>query len=95
MNDVDRVIHEPARLKLLTILSGLGSADFKFLLQTLGLTKGNLSSHMDRLERAGYVKIVKRFNGKIPRTDYRITNAGRKELTRYWSVLKGIRNGDF
>ena len=57
MTDLDRVIHEPARLRILMILAGLDLADFNFLLSTLGLTNGNLSSHMDRLERAGYVKV--------------------------------------
>lgn len=65
MADVDRVIHEPARLRILTILSGVDVADFNFLLMALGLTKGNLSSHMDKLEKSGYVDI-KGFNGRIP-----------------------------
>lgn len=95
MSDVDRVIHEPVRLKIVTMLSGLGTADFNFLVSTLGLSKGNLSSHMDRLERAGYVKIVKEFNGKVPHTDYRLTASGRKALTRYWRAIEDIKNGGF
>ena len=66
MDDLDRTIHEPARLRILTLLSGVDEADFNFLLNTVGLTKGNLSSHMDKLEKAGYVTIVKTFNGRIP-----------------------------
>ena len=91
--DLDRVIHEPARLKILMILSGVDTADFKFFLTTLGLTKGNLSSHMDRLERAGYVEVIKTFNGKIPHTEYRITPSGSKALSKYWKSLDEIREG--
>ena len=92
MTDLDRVIHEPARLRILMILDGVDLADFIFLLSTLGLTKGNLSSHMDRLERAGYVKVSKSFNGKIPHTDYHLTKRGRKALAKYWAALDQIRN---
>lgn len=90
-NDIDRVVHEPARLKILSILSGVESADFMFLLATLGLSKGNLSSHMDRLERAGYVKVTKTFNGKMPQTMYRVSRNGRRALSSYWSALDEIR----
>ena len=79
MDDLDRTIHEPARLRILTVLSGVDEADFNFLLNTLGLTKGNLSSHIDRLEKAGYVNVVKSFNGH-------------EALEKYWSELDAIRN---
>ncbi len=92
MTDPDRIIHEPARLRILTLLSGVDSADFKFLLSALGLTKGNLSSHIDRLERAGYVDVKKSFNGKIPHTEYRLTRTGRKALASYWGLLDEIRS---
>lgn len=92
MDDLDRIIHEPARLRILTVLSGVDEADFNFLLNTLGLTKGNLSSHVDRLEKAGYVNIVKSFNGKIPHTDFSITEAGMGALEKYWGELDAIRN---
>jgi len=91
MNDLDRTIHEPARLRIVTILSGVDAADFNFLLETLGLTKGNLSSHMDRLEKAGYVEIIKSFKGKIPHTQFRLTQAGRDALAEYWIGLDQIR----
>ena len=91
MTDIDRIIHEPVRLRILSILTGVDLADFKFLLSTLGLSKGNLSSHMDRLERAGYVDVKKGFNGKIPHTDYCITDAGRHALSEYWAALDRIR----
>jgi DNA-binding MarR family transcriptional regulator len=91
MTDLDPVIHEPARLRILTILSGVDLADFNFLLATLGLSKGNLSSHVDRLEKAGYVEVRKSFNGKIPHTEYRLTGAGRKALANHWATLDQIR----
>ncbi len=91
MKDIDRIIHEPVRLRILSILSGIDLADFKFLLSTLGLSRGNLSSHMDKLQQAGYVEVQKGFNGKIPHTDYRITDNGRKALSGYWAALDKIR----
>lgn len=91
MAEVDRVIHEPARLRILTILTGVDVADFNFLLMALGLTKGNLSSHMDKLEKAGYVEIKKGFNGRIPHTEFSMTDAGRDALRSYWDELDAIR----
>ena len=90
--EVDRIIHEPARLRILTILSGVDLADFTFLCTMLGLTKGNLSSHMDRLEKAGYIEVEKSFNGRIPHTEYRLTKVGRRELSEYWARLDAIRS---
>ena len=89
---LDRIIHEPARLRIMTILAGVASADFSFLRSTLQLTKGNLSSHMDRLERAGYVTITKSFSGKIPHTSYQLTEAGQTALNDYWARLDQIRD---
>jgi DNA-binding transcriptional ArsR family regulator len=91
MSELDRVIHEPVRLRIMAILSGVDRADFKFMLSTLGLSKGNLASHMDRLEQAGYVEIQKSFNGKMPHTEYRLTETGRIALTKYWTELDAIR----
>lgn len=91
MTELDRVIHEPARLRILMILSGVELADFSFLLSTLGLTRGNLSSHMDRLEQTCYVKVRKSFNGKIPHTDHHLTALGLKDLADYWATLDRIR----
>lgn len=88
---IDRIIHEPVRLRILSILTGVDVADFNFLLSTLGLSRGNLSSHTDKLQRAGYVEVQKGFNGKIPHTNYQITEAGRKALGDYWSTLDQIR----
>jgi DNA-binding transcriptional ArsR family regulator len=89
--ELDRVVHEPARLRILTVLSGVEMADFHFLLTVLGLTKGNLSTHMDRLERAGYVRVDKRFEGKLPKTEYRVTETGRLALQEYWREIDSIR----
>ncbi|HOJ68479.1 MAG TPA: transcriptional regulator [Candidatus Hydrogenedentes bacterium] len=92
MKDLDRVIHEPARLRILTLLAGLEAADFMFLLTTTGLTKGNLSSHMDKLEKAGYVSVRKTFMGRVPHTEYAITPEGAAALERHWRELDEIRN---
>ncbi len=75
----------------MAILSGVDRADFKFMLSTLGLSKGNLASHMDRLEQAGYVEIQKSFNGKMPHTEYCLTGAGQTALANYWAELDNIR----
>ena len=89
--EIDKIIHEPARLRIMMILSGIDEADFNFMVSTLEMTRGNLSSHMDRLEEAGYVKIVKSFNGKIPHTGYRLTKMGKRALSKYWEALEEIR----
>ena len=68
MSELNRLIHEPARLTLIAILSSVKEADFLYLLRETGLTKGNLSTHLVRLEEAGYVEIEKTFRGKIPLT---------------------------
>jgi DNA-binding transcriptional ArsR family regulator len=81
--ELDRLIHEPARLLIVTILSSVVSADFLFLQRETGLTKGNLSAHLSRLEEAGYVQIEKTFKGKFPLTICRLTSAGQKALKLY------------
>ena len=92
-SDLDSTIHQPARLRIMMLLSAVEAADFKFLLNTLGLTKGNLSSHVSRLEEAGYVKVVKSFSGKIPNTSYSLSREGRVSLERYWQAIDEIRQG--
>ena len=89
--DVDRVVHEPARLRIMTMLSGVESADFNFLRTALGLTNGNLSCHVDRLERARYYEVQKAFVGKMPHTQYKLTPAGRTALERSWAALDSMR----
>jgi DNA-binding transcriptional ArsR family regulator len=91
MQDLDRTIHEPARLRILMLLAGVGSADFTFLLNALGLTSGNLSSHLDRLEKSGYVAVKKSFDGKMPNTGVRLSPSGRAALDEYWKAIDQIR----
>jgi DNA-binding transcriptional ArsR family regulator len=88
LTEVDRLIHEPARLLIVTILSTVASADFLFLQRETGLTKGNLSAHLSKLEEAGYVKIEKTFKGKLPLTVCRLTVPGKKALAQYRQQLQ-------
>jgi DNA-binding MarR family transcriptional regulator len=86
--DVDRLIHEPARLMIVAILSAVESADFLYLQRETGLTKGNLSSHLTRLEEGGYIQIEKTYRGKLPLTICRLTPAGQKAFQDYRKRLK-------
>lgn len=88
VTDVDRLIHEPARMLIVTILSTVASADFLFLQRETGLTKGNLSAHLTKLEEAGYVKIEKTFKGKLPLTVCQLTAAGKKAFMQYRQQLQ-------
>jgi len=90
VTELDRVIHEPARLTLVALLAGVKEADFLWLQQESGLTKGNLSSHLARLEEAGYVDIQKSFRGKIPLTVLRLTRAGRTAFDGYKKQINGL-----
>jgi DNA-binding transcriptional ArsR family regulator len=87
---LDREIHEPARLAILAALNAVDEADFLFLQRATELTKGNLSSHLARLEQAGYVEIEKTFRGKIPLTLCRLTKTGRTAFARYRATLKKV-----
>ena len=86
--DVDRVIHQPARTMIIAILYNLESADFLFLQREVGLTKGNLSAHLTKLEEAGYIQIEKSFRGKVPLTLCLLTENGRKAFDAYRQTLK-------
>ena len=88
---LDRLIHEPARLALLTVLSSVKSADFVFLQRTTGLTKGNLSSHLTKLEDAGLVGIEKRFVLKKPNTNVALTPKGRQQIAAHWDQLDRLK----
>lgn len=90
VNGIDRLIHEPARLTLVANLYVVDSADFTYLSRRTGLTDGNISSHMTRLEDAEYVSVTKRFEGKRPRTTYKLTTTGRKAFDQYRNQLIGI-----
>jgi DNA-binding MarR family transcriptional regulator len=84
---LDRVIHEPGRLMIVALLSGIEEADFLYLLHETELNKGTLSSHLARLEQAGYVEISKTYRGKVPQTILKLTREGRKAFQQYREVL--------
>lgn len=90
MTDLDRVIHEPGRLLLVALLAAVKEADFLWLLRESGLTKGNLSSHLARLEEAGYVAVQKTFKGKLPLTLLRLTPAGHRAFDAYKKRMNGL-----
>lgn len=86
--EIDRLIHEPARLMIVAILYAVESADFLYLKRETELTKGNLSSHLSKLEEAGYVDIEKTYKGKIPLTICNLTDKGRKAFEDYRKQMK-------
>jgi DNA-binding MarR family transcriptional regulator len=88
LGEVDRLVHEPARLMILMVLYTVEKADFTFLLNVTELTDGNLSSHLSKLESAGYVEIEKGFSGKKPRTSLQLTKAGRQAVENYSGVMQ-------
>ena len=90
LSGIDKLVHEPARLMILATLNVVETADFLFVERQTGLTRGNLSSHMSKLENAGYIDITKEFVDKIPRTLLRITNQGRTALLEYTSNMKQV-----
>lgn len=90
MSELNRMIHEPARLTVVALLSSVREADFLYLLRETGLTKGNLSTHLVRLEEAGYVEIEKTFRGKIPLTIVRLSTEGRAAFQAYRKSMKSI-----
>lgn len=89
--EIDKIIHEPARLRIMMILDGLEQADFTFLVTTLDLTRGNLNRHIEKLESAGYLDVKRSFKGKVRNTSYRITPEGSKTLAQYWENIDAIR----
>ena len=86
--ELDRLIHEPARMMIVALLSAVEECDFLYLLHETELNKGNLSSHLARLEEAGYVEIRKMFRGKVPQTVVRLTRVGRAAFEGYRKKLK-------
>ena len=88
--DLDRTVHEPARLAILTVLAAAEEVAFLFLQRVTGLSKGNLSSHTQKLEAAGYLETVKAFQGRIPMTSFRITEEGRLALRLYHQQLRAL-----
>lgn len=83
LTELDRLIHEPARLAIVALLFVIDSADFTFLMNQTGLSWGNLSTHMSKLEEAGYIDVEKSFKGRRPNTSLRLTASGRKAFQEY------------
>lgn len=90
--DLNRVVHEPARLAILTILASCESADFTFLEAATGLTKGNLSVQLTRLEEASLIHIAKTTKKNRTVTTAQIVAEGRYQLGRYWRQMEEIRD---
>jgi DNA-binding transcriptional ArsR family regulator len=90
MNDLDRVIHEPARLLIVALLAGVKEADFLWVQRESALTKGNLSSHLAKLEETGYVEVEKTYRGRIPLTLLRLTRQGRAAFEAYKRNMNGL-----
>lgn len=83
ISELDRVIHEPGRLMIIALLAAVKECDFLYLLRETEMNKGNLSSHLGRLEEAGYVEIEKTYRGKVPMTLVRLSDAGRSAFKQY------------
>jgi DNA-binding MarR family transcriptional regulator len=87
---VNKLIHAPIRLGIMTILNSASKVNFIYLREKLDVTDGNLSSHMEKLEKAGYVKVKKSFIDKKPNTIYSITEKGKKAFRGYLQHLEKI-----
>lgn len=92
ISDIDPLVHSPTRLKILAFLSIVESADFTFLMRQTGLTRGNLSVNLRKLEDAGYVTIKKEFVDRIPRTLIRLTGEGRTAIQEYRENMQVVLN---
>jgi len=88
--EIDKTVHEPARLLILSMLFVIDSADFVFLLSQSGLTRGNFSTHISKLEEEQYINVNKKFVDKKPTTIYKITDAGRSALENYRETMMRI-----
>jgi DNA-binding MarR family transcriptional regulator len=93
LTEINRLVHEPARLAILALLYVVESADFTFLMNQTGLSWGNLSAHMSKLEEAGYLEVEKSFKGKRPNTNLRLTEAGRGAFQEYRQSLRQVLDG--
>jgi DNA-binding MarR family transcriptional regulator len=89
--EVDRLVHEPARLAVLTALSACESADFVFLQRLTALQAGNLSQHLAKLAEAGFISLSKGFNGSYPQTTVQITDEGLRAIADHWKRLEAVR----
>jgi DNA-binding MarR family transcriptional regulator len=88
--DIDRAIHSPARMKILAFLSIVESADFTFLMNQAGLTRGNLSTHLSKLEEVGYISVKKEFVDRVPRTLISLNDKGRTAIHTYRENMKQV-----
>jgi DNA-binding transcriptional ArsR family regulator len=88
---LDHLVHEPARLAIMTALAACRGANFLFLQSITGLSAGNLSGHLSKLEAAGLVRIDKQFVRKVPRTEVFLTATGRQAIERHWHALEQLR----
>lgn len=88
LTEIDRLVHEPARLAIMALLYVIESADFTFIMNQTGLSWGNLSTHMSKLEEAGYIEVEKRYKGRRPNTNLRLTPDGREAFKRYRLQLR-------
>lgn len=86
--DIDRIVHEPARMAIMAVLYGVDTADFNFLLEMTQLSRGNLSIQARKLQEAGYLTIEKSFRKNYPYTEYRLTKKGRTALINYVNKIK-------
>jgi DNA-binding MarR family transcriptional regulator len=93
ITEIDRLVHQPARLSILALLYVVESAGFLYVRRQTGLTQGNLSSHVSKLESAGYVEINKEFVDKTPRTLLRLTPRGREAFQVYRQQLQQVLDG--
>jgi DNA-binding transcriptional ArsR family regulator len=91
MSTLDRLVHEPARLAILTALAACRSCDFLFLQSLTAISKGNLSNHLQKLKDGGLVDIEKGLKGRVPLTTLRLTAKGRTAIDRHWRRLDELR----
>lgn len=87
---IDRVLHEPARMQITALLYTLESADYTFVMNQTGLSWGNLSAHLSKLEEAGYIHIEKGFNGKRPKTTLWLSDQGREAFRTYARNMRAL-----
>lgn len=90
IDDIDRTIHEPARLILMALLSVVDEADFVYLVRRSGLSAGNAGTHLKRLADAGYLTVTKTFVDNRPQTMYATTEAGREALNAYHGTMTAL-----
>jgi DNA-binding transcriptional ArsR family regulator len=88
--DLDRIIHERIRLGMVSALAVNASLSFTEVKKLLGTTDGNLSVHAGKLEEAGYIRTHKFFEGRIPRTEFSLTERGRHALDRYLDHMEAL-----